>query len=421
MSKETTLDFTSLGLLKELSKSLVKGCKLKTEDDLYGKNGIVPLLQKELYQAMLEGELNNHLGYDKHSDSKGDNYRNGYSDKKLKTQHGEISIEVPRDRAGSFEPVIVAKHQRRGTVVDSAVISLYSKGMSLSQIADHIRDLYQIEMSDEQISSITESVMDEVTRWQNRALSSIYPIVYMDGIYINILENKTVIKKVVYVALGVNVKGQKELLGLWVSENEGSKFWLNVLTELNNRGLKQICIACVDGLTGFPDAIHAIYPKAMVQQCIVHAVRRSLDYVSYKDRKAMAADMKNVYGAKTIEDAANSLDDLELSWGDKYPASIRLWRERWQYLTGFFQFPDYIRKAIYTTNAIESVNSSIRKIIKNKKSFPNDQAAFKLLYLALSECSKKWTMPIRDWASALNQLVIHFDLNMSEINKISVQ
>jgi len=421
MSTEATLDFTSLGLLKELSKSLVKGCKLKTEDDLYGKNGIVPLLQKELYQAMLEGELNHHLGYDKHGDSKGDNYRNGYSDKTLKTQHGEISIEVPRDRAGSFEPVIVAKHQRRGTVVDNAVISLYSKGMSLNQIADHIRDLYQIEMSDEQISSITETVTDEVSKWQSRALSSIYPIVYMDGIYINVLENKTVIKKVVYVALGVNVKGQKELLGLWISESEGSKFWLNVLTELNNRGLKQICIACVDGLTGFPEAIHAIYPKAMVQQCIVHAVRRSLDYVSYKDRKAFAADMKKVYGAKTIDAAADALDDLELIWGDKYPASIRLWRERWQYLTGFFQFPDYIRKAIYTTNAIESVNSSIRKIIKNKKSFPNDQAAFKLLYLALSECSKKWTMPIRDWASALNQLVIHFDLNMSEINKIAVQ
>ena len=219
MSKETTLDFTSLGLLKELSKSLVKGCNFKTEDDLYGKNGIVPLLQKELYQAMLEGELNHHLGYDKHGDSKGENYRNGYSEKKLKTQHGELAIEVPRDRVGSFEPVIVAKHQRRGTVVDNAVISLYSKGMSLNQIAEHIRDLYQIEMSDEQISSITETVMDEVTRWQTRALSSIYPIIYMDGIYINVLENKTVIKKVVYVALGVNVKGQKELLGLWISES----------------------------------------------------------------------------------------------------------------------------------------------------------------------------------------------------------
>lgn len=418
MSTEATLDFTSLGLLKELSKSLVKGCNLKTEEDLYGKNGIVPLLQKELYQAMLEGELNHHLGYNKHESSTGDNYRNGHSEKTLKTQHGEITIEVPRDRAGSFDPVIVGKHQRRGRVVDEAVISLYSKGMSINQIADHIKDLYQVSMSDEQISTITESVMDEVGKWQTRPLSSIYPIVYMDGLYINVLENKTVIKKVVYVALGVNLQGQKELLGLWISDSEGSKFWLNVLTELNSRGLKQICIACVDGLTGFPDAIHAIYPKAMVQQCVVHAVRRSLDYVSYKDRKAFAAELKKVYGSKTIEDAANALDDLELSWGDKYPASIKLWRERWAYLTGFFKFPDYIRKAIYTTNAIESVNASIRKIIKNKKSFPNDAAAFKLLYLALSECAKKWTLPIREWASALNQLIIHFDLDLAEINKI---
>jgi putative transposase len=253
-------------------------------------------------------------------DSNGENYRNGYSEKTLKTQHGEIAIDVPRDRSGSFEPMIVGKHQRRGTVIDNAVISLYSKGMSLNQIVEHIKELYQIEMSDEQISSITQSVMEEVTKWQTRPLSSIYPIVYMDGIYINVLENKTVIKKVVYVVLGVNLKGQKELLGLWIADSEGSKFWLNVLTELNSRGLKQICIACVDGLTGFPDAIHSIYPKAMVQQCIVHAVRRSLDYVSHKDRKAFAAEMKLVYGARTIEDAANALDDLELTWGDKYPA-----------------------------------------------------------------------------------------------------
>lgn len=419
MSETTNLDFTNLKLIKEFSRALVKGGQLKTEDDLLGKDGVVKLLQRELYNAMLEGEMVHHLGYEKHGDSNGDNYRNGYSEKSLKTSQGEIKIDIPRDRLGSFEPVIVGKHQRRASVIDDCVINLYSKGMSLKQIAEHIKDLYQIEMSDEQISKITDSVVEEVTKWQNRSLSSIYPIVYLDGIYINVLDNKTVIKKVVYVALGVNISGQKELLGLWIADSEGSKFWLNVLTELYNRGLKQICIVCVDGLTGFPDAINTMYPKAMVQQCIVHAVRRSLDYVSYKDRKAFAHDMKKVYTAKTIEEASNYLDDLELSWGDKYPASIKLWRERWEYLTGFFKFPDYIRKAIYTTNAIESVNSSIRKIIKNKKSFPHDIAAFKLLYLALNECSKKWTMPIRDWASALNQFVIHFDLDIAEINKIA--
>lgn len=267
MSKSTDMNFTDLNIIREFTKALVKRGNVKTEDDLYGKNGIIKLLQKELYEAMLEGELNHHLGYDKHAESPGDNYRNGHSEKTLKTQHGEIEVTVPRDRAGSFEPIIVAKHQRRATVIDDVVISLYSKGMSLSQIANHIKDLYQIEMSNEQLSTITESVMEEVGKWQNRALSSIYPILYMDGIYINVQENKNVIKKVVYVALGVNVKGQKELLGLWISESEGSKFWLNVLTELNNRGLKQICVACVDGLTGFPDAIHAIYPKTMVHPC----------------------------------------------------------------------------------------------------------------------------------------------------------
>jgi len=232
-----------------------------------------------------------------------------------------------------------------------------------------------------------------------------------------VLNGKTISKKVVYVALGVNLHGQKEILGLWIAESEGSKFWLNVLTEVKNRGVKTVCVFCIDGLTGFPEAITAAYPKAQVQQCIVHAVRRSLSYLSYKERKPFATDLKKVYGAKTIEEALLALDDLELSWGDKYPAAVKLWRERWEYLSVFFQFPEDIRKAIYTTNAIESVNSSIRKIIKNKKSFPNDNAVFKMLYLALKDCSKKWTMPIRDWELALNQFIIRFDLNLDEVSK----
>lgn len=417
MSINTDVDFTNLGVIREFCKALVKGGNIKTQDDLHGENGLVKQIQKGLYEALLEGELNSHLGYDKNADSTGNNYRNGFSEKTIKTQHGPINLEIPRDRNGSFEPIIIPKNQRRLTVMDEAIIGLYTRGMSLSQISAQIKDIYQVDLSEEQVSKITDSVMDEVGKWQIRPLASIYPIIYLDGIYINVLDNKTVIKKVVYVALGVNLSGQKELLGLWISESEGSKFWLNVLTELNNRGIKQVCVFCVDGLTGFPEAINSVYPKSMVQQCIVHAVRRSLDYVSYKDKKLFASQLKKVYGAKTIAEAEFALDDLELEWGDKYPAAVKLWRERWQYLANFFQFPDYIRKAIYTTNAIESVNASIRKIIKNKKSFPNDNSVFKMLYLALHDCSKRWTMPIRDWQMALNQFIIKFDLDIAEINK----
>ena len=410
-------DNSNLSSLRKFSQALLKEHSIKTEDDLYGEDGLIKKIQKDLYEALLDGELKHHLGYNKHEDSLGDNYRNGHSAKTIKTQHGPIELDIPRDRNGTFEPVIIEKHQRRTSNIDAAVISLYSKGMSLNQISEQIKDLYQIELSEEQLSSITDSVIEEVSKWQSRPLSTIYPIVYLDGIYINVLEGKTVIKKVVYVALGVNLQGNKDLLGLWISESEGAKFWLNVLTELNNRGLKQVCIFCVDGLSGFPDAINAIYPKAMVQQCIVHAVRRSLNYVSYKHKKKFANDLKLVYTAKTLEEATNALDDLELSWSHQYPASIRLWRERWEYLSNFFQFPDYIRKAIYTTNAIESVNSGIRRIIKNKKSFPNDTAVYKVLFLALRDCARKWTMPIRDWALALNQFIIKFDLELNEVNK----
>lgn len=409
--------YSNLSSLRKFSQSLIKEHNIKTEHDLYGEDGLIKKIQKDLYEALLEGELKHHLGYDKHEDSLGDNYRNGYSPKTIKTQHGAIELDIPRDRNGTFEPLIIEKHQRRTSNIDSAVISLYSKGMSLNQISEQIKDLYQIELSEEQLSSITDSVLDEVSKWQSRPLATTYPIVYLDGIYINVLDAKTVIKKVVYVALGVNLQGNKELLGLWICESEGAKFWLNVLTEMNNRGLKQVCIFCVDGLTGFPDAINAIYPKSIVQQCIVHAVRRSLNYVSYKHKKKFAHDLKLVYGAKTLEEATNALDDLELCWSEQYPASIRLWRERWEYLSNFFQFPADIRKAIYTTNAIESVNSGIRRIIKNKKSFPNDTAVFKVLFLALRDCAKKWTMPIKDWPLALNQFIIKFDLELNEINK----
>lgn len=407
----------NVNTLRQFTKALIQEHNIQTENDLYGENGIIKKIQKDLYEALLEGELNHHLGYNKNDDSINNNYRNGYSLKTLKTQHGPIELEVPRDRNSSFEPIIVQKHQRRITSIDDAVISLYSKGLSLNQISEQIKDLYQIDLSDEQISSITDSVVEEVTKWQFRPLDTVYPIVYLDGLYVNVLDGKTVIKKVVYIALGVNIEGNKELLGLWICETEGSKFWLNVLTELKNRGMKNVCVFCVDGLTGFPDAINAVYPKSLVQQCIVHAIRRSLSYISYKQRKQFATDLRKVYSAKTAEEGLDALDDLEIKWADQYPAAVRLWRERWQYLAVFFQFPTDIRKAIYTTNAIESVNNGIRRVIKNKRSFPNDQSVFKLLFLALRDCAKKWTMPVKEWPLALNQFIIRFDLELNGINK----
>jgi transposase-like protein len=393
--------------LDELAKKLVK--QYKTKDALFGEQGIFKELQKRLLQAALEGELTEHLGYDKNERCElKDNARNGYGSKTIKGTNGEIELQVPRDRAGTFEPQIVAKRQTRFDGFDDKIIALYARGLSVEDIRHQLQELYGVEVSSSLISTVTASVLDDVKAWQSRPLDTLYPILYLDCIVVKVREDKRIINKAVYLALGVNLDGQKELLGMWISQNEGAKFWLSVLTELKNRGLEDIFICCVDGLTGFPEAVQSIYSRTKIQVCIIHMVRNSLKYVSWKDRKALVADLKAIYGAATLEEAELSLSDFSEKWDSKYPSISQAWFRNWENLTTFFAYPPDIRKAIYTTNAIESMNMTLRKVIKNKRIFPNDESVFKLLYLAIYNISKKWTMPIHNWKEAMNWFTIEF-------------
>ena len=365
-------------------------------------------LTKALVEKALDGELTHHLGYPKYSSSKNDNARNGKSKKGLLTDHGKMEIVSPRDRNGSFEPELVKKRQTRFDGFDDKILSMYARGMTVREIQGHLEEIYAVEVSLDLISSVTDSVLEEVKAWQNRTLDAVYPIVFMDALRVKIRDNGHVINKAVYMALGVNLDGNKEVLGLWVAKEEGAKFWLKVVTELKNRGVKDMFIACVDGLKGFPEAIESVYPETQVQLCIVHMVRNSLRFVPWKDKKAVVADLKTIYTATNAEVAKENLNAFRSKWNEKYPTIADSWERNWEGLIPFLSYPDYIRKAIYTTNAIESLNRSLRKVSKNRGSFPNDESALKLLYLALRNISKKWTMPIRLWKQALNQFVILF-------------
>ena len=391
---------------QELLEELLKD--YKSPEDLLGQGGLLKELTKALVEKALDGELTHHLGYSKHSASKSDNARNGKSKKGLLTDHGKMEIVSPRDRNGSFEPELVKKRQTRFDGFDDKILSMYSRGMTVREIQGHLEDIYAVEVSPDLISSVTDSVLEEVRAWQNRPLDAVYPIVFMDALRVKIRDNGHVINKAVYMALGVNLDGHKEVLGLWVAKEEGAKFWLKVVTELKNRGLKDMFIACVDGLKGFPEAIESVYPETQVQLCIVHMVRNSLRFVPWKDKKAVVADLKTIYTATNAEMAKENLKSFRTKWNEKYPTIADSWERDWEGLIPFLSYPDYIRKAIYTTNAIESLNRSLRKVSKNRGSFPNDESALKLLYLALSNISKKWTMPIRLWKQALNQFVILF-------------
>jgi transposase-like protein len=315
---------------------------------------------------------------------------------------------VPRDREGTFEPQVITKRQTRFDGFDDKIIALYARGLSVEDIQQQLLELYGVEISSSLISNVTASVIDDVKAWQSRPLDALYPIVYLDCLVVKVKEDKRIINKSVYLALGVNLDGQKELLGMWISQNEGAKFWLSVLTELKNRGLEDIFIASVDGLTGFPEAIASVYPKTKVQLCIVHMVRNSLKYVSYKDRKVIVEDLKRIYRAKTLEEAELALSEFSNKWDARYPSISQSWLKNWENLTPFFAYPADVRRAIYTTNAIESMNMTLRKVIKNKRAFPNDEAVFKLLFLAINNVSKKWTMPIRNWNDAMNWFMIEF-------------
>lgn len=381
------------------------------------KGGLFDQMKKRLIEKMLEAEMKEELGYERHSREikENGNRRNGSYEKTIidKTGH-QMKIEVPRDREGTYEPKLVPKGLRRIEGFDDQVISMYARGMTMSEIQGHLEEIYSVEVSKDLISRITEEVMDEVVSWQNRPLEATYPIIYLDCIHVKARDGHTVINKAVYLALAVNMEGKKELLGMWISKNEGAKFWMQVVTELKNRGVQEIYIACVDGLKGFSDAINTVFPKTTVQLCIVHMVRNSSKYVSYRDLKAVTSDLKKIYTASTEELAVHELRDFAEKWDDKYPVISDIWKRNWTGISPFFAFPDHIRKAIYTTNAIESANRQIRKIIKNKGVFPDDKAISKSIYLALRNASKKWTMPIKNWPLALNQFQILCSDSMDE-------
>lgn len=389
-------------LIDELAKSI------KTEKDLAALSK--HLLKRTVERAM-HAELDEHLGYEKHnSASKStENSRNGYSSKTIKGNFGEMEIETPRDRNSTFEPQIIRKGQTRITGLDEQILALYAKGMTTRDISSTFKEMYDAEVSHTLISKVTDAVLDEVIAWQARPLEAVYPIIYLDCIVVKCHQDKRVINKSIYLALAINLVGQKELLGLWISENEGSKFWLSVLTELGQRGVKDIFIACVDGLTGFPEAINAVFPKTRVQLCIVHLVRNSLRYVPHKEMNAVALDLKAIYRASTLDAAEAALLEFGDKWDKKYPAISRSWNNHWQNIVPLFAFPEEIRKIIYTTNAIESLNSVIRKAINNRKIFPSDRSALKVVYLATQKAAQKWTMSIRDWRAAMNYFAIEFE------------
>ena len=392
--------------LQALARELAKD--IKTPEDL---STLSAQLTKLTVEAALSGEMDHHLGYGKHDPSGhgSGNSRNGYSTKRLIGNHGEIKINTPRDRNAQFEPILIKKGQSRITGMDDQILSLYAKGMSTRDIVDTFQEMYGADISAGLVSQVTNAVIDKVIEWQNRPLDGIYPIVYFDCIVIKIRQDRKVINKSIYLALGINIDGHKELLGMWISENEGAKFWLSVLTELQNRGVKDFLICCVDGLSGFPDAINTVYPSAKVQLCIVHMVRNSLRFVPWKDYKAVTADLKRIYRSMTEEEASLELDRFAEKWREKYPQIIKSWRNNWPNLITFFEYPEDIRRVIYTTNAIESLNSVIRKSIKTRKLFPSDDAAKKVIYLAIDAASKKWTMPIQNWKQALNRFMIEFE------------
>jgi putative transposase len=383
----------------------------KTPEDLLGKGGIISELKKRLIERAMAGELTAQLGYEKHekgSAKEHGNARNGTSSKTIYANDAQMQIAVPRDRKGEFEPILVPKHARRFDGFDSVILSLYSRGLTVRDIQAHLHELYNVEVSHSLISAVTSEVIEELNSWQNRPLEEVYPIVYFDAIVVKIRQDGKVSKRSVYLALAITLEGHKEVLGMWSHETEGAKFWMHVLTELKNRGVNDIFICCVDGLSGFVEAIETVFPQATVQLCIVHMVRNSLKYVGWKEKKQVAAQLKNIYNAPTAKAAKDALDAFAQIYDKQYPAVSPIWYRHWENIIPFFDYPAEIRKVMYTTNAIESLNSSFRKISRNRNLFPTEDALFRLFYLSLKNISKKWTMPVQNWASALNRFTIEF-------------
>lgn len=393
---------------EELIDELLKG--YEKPEDIIGESGLLKQLTKAILERALESELTHQLGYSKNSPEgrNSGNSRNGKGSKTLKTDHGELSISTPRDRNSEFDPQIIKKGQRRFTGFDDKILSMYARGMTTRDIQSHLEDIYGVEVSADLVSTVTDSVLEEIKEWQNRPLEALYPIVYFDAVRLKVRDEGQVMNKAAYLAIGVGLDGLKDVLGIWLEKTEGAKFWLKVITELQNRGVRDILIACVDGLKGFPEALESVHPKTEDQLCIVHMVRNSLRFVSYKHRKQLAAALKEIYRASTVEQAEEALLELEKDWDERYPMVSKSWRNNWTRITPFFAYPPEIRKVIYTTNAIESLNNSLRKVTKNRNSFPNDEAAIKSLYMALKNIAKKWTMLLQGWPQAVNQFSIRF-------------
>ncbi|RKX47937.1 MAG: IS256 family transposase [Thermotogae bacterium] len=393
---------------REALKKLVRERKLKTTEDA---EELVKELFGDVIKEMLEAELEEELGYSKHDyrNKETDNSRNGYTKKTINSSHGKIELSIPRDRKGEYEPVVVKKHQRSIASIEDRILSMYARGMTYKDIQAHMEEIYGSALSTESISRITDKIIPIVSEWRNRPLEEVYSIIYMDAVFYKVTESNQIKNKALYIAFGINLEGMKEVLGIWIAESESSKYWLGVLNELKNRGVKGVMFFSIDGLVGMEEAIGAVYPQAKIQRCVVHQIRYSMKFVAWKDRKAFATDLKKVYKADTKEAAQNALQAFEEKWGEKYPFSIKSWKDNWESLTTYFAYPKEIRTLIYTTNPIESLNRQLKKVTKNRGVFPNDMALMKLAYLAINNISKKWKLRLRDWDKILAVLMIEFD------------
>lgn len=400
-----------MNVTTEAIDKLINELDLKKGTELFGEQGLVKQITKRLVETVLEAEMTEHLGYDKgeRSDTPRGNPRNGKTSKRLRTGDGEIEIEIPRDRNSTFEPVFVKKQQTRLAGFDDKVLSLYARGMSTREIQGHLAELYCTQVSPDLISRVTDAVHEDVLAWRTRPLAAVWPIVYLDALVLRVRDSGTVRRKSAYLAIGVGVDGRKEVLGLWLEQTEGARFWLKVITELKNRGIEDILVACVDGLKGFPEALQSVFPKTTVQTCIVHMIRNSTRFVSFKNRRQVAKDLKPIYTAIDREAALEALEAFDATWGAQYPMITKSWRTNWERVVPFLEFPPGLRRILYTTNAIESFNARVRKLVNGKGHFPNDESAFKLIYLAVLAAEKRWTRPPKGWSEAINQLAIHFE------------
>lgn len=388
-----------------LAKELAKGCR--TVEDVQEK---LKNIFKDTLQEIFEAEMDDHLGYEKHDPAGNNtgNSRNGYGKKSIKTRFGKTELEIPRDRNADFEPQIIKKYQTTANQLEDQIIAMYAKGMSTRDIEDHMRDIYGIDVSPTMVSKVTDKIMPLIHEWQSRPLDRIYPIVFLDAIYFKVRQDSRIVNKAAYSVLGINMDGHKEVLGIWIGEHESAKFWLGVCNDLKNRGVEDILIACKDGLSGFSEAINSAFPRTEIQLCIIHQIRNSMRYVSYKEQKLLLADLKKVYQALTLKEAEFAFEEFKEKWGKKHPIIIRSWENNWLELTTYFKYPYEIRKMIYTTNIIEGYHRQLRKVTKTKTAYPSDEALIKILYLATTDASRKWTMPVRGWKNCISQLAIYF-------------